>query len=335
MSGDRRRARRGFQRPAWLSERGVQWLLRAAPVLVLLLVFAIKSLSMVGVNAAATRAYEDGNYGSSRAGFAQLGFLNVFESWIAVYNRGTAEYQLRDYDAARESFTVALDRAPERYDCRVRLNLVASIEGQADVLAGQQQHSAAAERYEEGLQILAAGNCGEPQGDPSPSPGASDSPEPSPSGDPTDDPSGDPTDNPSGDPTDDPSGDPTSGPSGEPTSGPSGDPTEGPGDEGGDEGEESGQSEEERRREEAERKQEQQQRMEEKAEDQRNQAERKEGDEEEGDDETDEPPSEPQDPAGSEQRQQQLEKQSEQAQQEQQAGRDREGRPDQRSDRPW
>ncbi|NLT30506.1 MAG: hypothetical protein GXX86_08630, partial [Propionibacterium sp.] len=234
MSGDRRRARRGFQRPAWLSERGVQWLLRAAPVLVLLLVFAIKSLSMVGVNAAATRAYEDGNYGSSRAGFAQLGFLNVFESWIAVYNRGTAEYQLRDYDAARESFTVALDRAPERYDCRVRLNLVASIEGQADVLAGQQQHSAAAERYEEGLQILAAGNCGEPQGDPSPSPGASDSPEPSPSGDPTDDPSGDPTDNPSGDPTDDPSGDPTSGPSGEPTSGPSGDPTEGPGDEGGD-----------------------------------------------------------------------------------------------------
>ncbi|MGJ3508460.1 tetratricopeptide repeat protein [Enemella sp. A6] len=344
MSTDRRTGR-GFQRPAWLSERGLTWLLRAAPVMLLLMIFAIKSLSMVGVNSAGMRAYEKANFGSSRTSFAQLGFLNILEPWIATYNRGTAEYQLRDYDAARESFTKALDQAPKKYDCRVRLNLAASIEGQADVLAGQQQHAKAAERYEEGVRIQSEGECGEPpEGEPSPDPSASEEPSESPSGEPSESPSGEPTpsdgpsgepsDDPSGEPTDGPSGEPTDGPSGEPTDGPSGEPTEGPGEQGGEEGQDGKQSEEERHREEAKRKQEQQERMEKKAEEQRTQAERTDEGSDEGEDDPEPPPDEA-GPEGGEQRQKQLEERSKKAQGEQQKGRDREGAPDQRSDKPW
>lgn len=318
------RSRRQFQRPRWVTPRGARWLLGTSPVLVILLIFAIKALSMVGVNSAGISAYDEGRFAASRDSFAQLSFGNVFQPWIADYNRGTAEYRLRDYAAARESFTAALDRVPAEYECRVVLNLVATIERQGDELAAQQQPRDAAEHYEDALRLLSDTDCGDPSATPSPSPDPSSSPsaDPSPTTDPS--PTADPSADPSGDPTSDPSGEPSSDPSGEPTSDPDGEPDP----------DSEPQSDEERREQEAQRKQEQEERIGEKAEEQRKNSERRDRDPSQSSEP--EPSAEPDsDPSGEQQRREELEQRNQDGQQEQNRRRDRDERPRERSDTPW
>lgn len=313
------RSRRQLQRPQWVTRRGARWLLGTSPVLLVLLIFAIKALSMIGVNSAGITAYDEARFSASRSSFAQLRVGNLFQPWIADYNRGTAEYGLRDYPAARESFTTALERVPADYECRVVLNLVATIERQGDELATQQQPREAVQHYEDALRLLADSECGDPTSTPSPSP----EPSPTPS---SDEPTPDPSQTPQ--PTDEP----TAAPSGEPSSDPSEDPTSNPEGEPGTDDEP--QSDEQRREEEAQRKHEQEERIGEKADEQRKNSERRDRDPSQSSEP--EPSQEPDsDPSGEQQRREQLEQRNQEGQQEQSRRRDRDERPDQRSDTPW
>lgn len=306
----------------WITPLGTRWLIGTSPVLVLLLLFALKTLSMVGVNDAGIRAYDEGRFSASHRIFSQLHFINVFEPWIAAYNRGTAEYGLRDFGAARESFTTALEQAPAEYECRVLLNLVSTIERQADELATQRQHAEALKHYELALRMLADANCGELTHSQSPSPSPSDSPSvsESPSPSQSQSPSESPSSGPSGEPSPNPSGEPSSIPSGGPSSQPEGEPDQ--------------QGAEDRQREEADRKQQQQERISEKADEQRQQAERESRDPEPSVDPEASPEPES-DPAGQQQRQEQLEQRNQEGQREQNRHRDRDSRPTERVETPW
>ncbi|MBQ9233758.1 MAG: tetratricopeptide repeat protein, partial [Lachnospiraceae bacterium] len=59
-----------------------------------------------------------------------LTFANVYQSYIAHYNRGNIFYNQKNYDEAIKEYNKALDcHIPEKKECSVRINLALSIIG--------------------------------------------------------------------------------------------------------------------------------------------------------------------------------------------------------------
>lgn len=253
------------QRRPLVNRRLRKVLLISLPIWLVAALFCVKLVSMTVENRAGTAAYESGDHGAARTHFSRLRVGNVAESWIAHYNRGTANHQLRAYPAARSDFEKALKSAPPAQQCKVRINLALTLEALGDDEGAAQNADRAAELYREADKVLADANCGDPTPDGQPSN------QPSPSGQPSSEPSkgssGKPSQNPSGKPSGGPSGQPSSDPNGEPTSNPNGEPTDGP--EGGEQGEQGKEGKEpggDSPEQQQQRKEETQQRLEDKAE---------------------------------------------------------------------
>ncbi|POH58838.1 hypothetical protein [Arthrobacter glacialis] len=113
-------------------------LLASAPVALAALVVAVKLLSLPISAGQAENAYAAGQgEGTLKAGQA-MGVLNMVERYKAHFAQGDGHVLRGDFVAAQEQFAAALDLAPVNESCKVRVNLVLTLEklGEAKEKAG-------------------------------------------------------------------------------------------------------------------------------------------------------------------------------------------------------
>lgn len=84
---------------------------------------------------------------------------NVVERWMAPYNRGTASFAKRSWQAAADDFEHAAELAPEAEQCRVRLNWSWSLEALGDEFAVAGDRQAAAAYWTQAEQVLIDARC--------------------------------------------------------------------------------------------------------------------------------------------------------------------------------
>lgn len=107
-------------------------LLWSLPVLVLLLLFAGKAISMVAVNESGRDAYAAEDPGGAVERFDRLHSVNLFQRWVAPFNSGTARTAAGDLTPARADLMLALERAPAAKQCVVAVNLALTLEASGD-----------------------------------------------------------------------------------------------------------------------------------------------------------------------------------------------------------
>ncbi|MHA7177737.1 hypothetical protein ACX80D_13870 [Arthrobacter sp. Sr24] len=130
-------------------------LLMAAPAVLLTAVVALKLLSLPLAAGQAASAYEANNAdGTVRAGQA-MGVLNMVERYKSHFALGDGYVLRGDFAQAKEEFSTALELVPAHESCKVRVNLVLSLEklGEAQEKAGDT--ASAMEFYAQGSETVA------------------------------------------------------------------------------------------------------------------------------------------------------------------------------------
>ena len=124
------------------------------PIVLALLVIAVKLIAMAIISALALAAFNDGNYEKS-AEYARWNLTaNVIEPHKAHFNLGTAYLGLELYQESRDELEIALETAPLPDSCDVRLNLSYAIEGLGDAANGEGEFQKAADLYNEAIVVL-------------------------------------------------------------------------------------------------------------------------------------------------------------------------------------
>lgn len=141
-------------------------LLSSAPAALAVVVLALKLLSLPISAGQAQDAYAGGSGADTlRAGQA-MGVLNMVERWKAPFAQGDGHVLQGDFAKAREAFVAALDLVPANESCKVRVNLVLTLEklGEAKDKAGDPASARAL--YAQGSDVIAQapGGCFEPNG---------------------------------------------------------------------------------------------------------------------------------------------------------------------------
>lgn len=131
-------------------------LVSAAPGL-LAVALAVKLLSAGYLGGQAVEAFTHGDQSGVASAAAGMGTANVVERHKAPFAAGNALTLEGDYAGARTLFETALADAPHADECKVRVNLVLSIEKLADKSAESADAGTEAARlYGEGLAEAAA-----------------------------------------------------------------------------------------------------------------------------------------------------------------------------------
>ena len=105
-------------------------------------------------------SYRNQNYETPAAASNMQLFGNMIESYIAYYNRGTAEINLAQYAEAEEDFRDSLrENPPKNMLCKIYVNLSYSIEMQADKAAQRRLFDDALVLYNRAESILYENNC--------------------------------------------------------------------------------------------------------------------------------------------------------------------------------
>ncbi|WP_245953532.1 hypothetical protein [Arthrobacter silvisoli] len=138
-----RRPQRRVPRPAW-----------AALPAVVVLAAAAKLLSVTPLGTAAEDAFTGEDAPALAAAADWLGAVNVIEPHKADFARGDAQVLHGDFAAARTSFEAALRSAPGRDGCRIRVNLVLSIEKLGDGRWNAGDDAGGRTLYREGLGVI-------------------------------------------------------------------------------------------------------------------------------------------------------------------------------------
>ncbi|ALV45584.1 hypothetical protein MB46_08855 [Arthrobacter alpinus] len=129
--------------------------LTSAPVVLVALVVAVKLLTLPISAGQATTAYAAGQAdGTVRAGQA-MGVLNLVERYKAHFALGDGHVLHGDFDAARTEFARALDLVPQGESCKVRVNLVLSMEKLGDAKEKAGDPASAADLFDQGEAIIA------------------------------------------------------------------------------------------------------------------------------------------------------------------------------------
>ena len=145
--------------------------LLSAPVVLVVLLVALKLLSLPLFAALAQHAYDGRAYERAASLTAPLGVANVVEPWVHHFDRGTAWAQVGVLDVARDEFLSALDLAPEgdeTVSCVIRTDLVLVIEAQGDAALLELRYADAEQLYELGQATIdeAPEGCFQPPDDP-------------------------------------------------------------------------------------------------------------------------------------------------------------------------
>lgn len=134
------------------------------PLLAALLPSA-KVAVMVQQNHAGRAALSDDRFDEAARAFGFTGLVNVFEPWVAPYDRGTTDYLRGEYDDARRLLEDALTDVPPAEQCRVRINLALTHEALGDAARADGDLEQARAGWAQGRDVLAAGGCAEPAQD--------------------------------------------------------------------------------------------------------------------------------------------------------------------------
>jgi hypothetical protein len=129
----------------------------SAPPALLALAVSAKLLSVGFLGGAAAESYAAGQGSDVERAATWLGLANIVEPHKALFASGDAQVLAGDFAAARADFEAALRAGPGDDECKVRVNLVLSIEKLGDA-AGE--GDAAARLFAEGL---AAAEASTPQ----------------------------------------------------------------------------------------------------------------------------------------------------------------------------
>jgi hypothetical protein len=148
-----RNSNAGVENTTRLRRRRKLLLWSGVPVLLVVLTAAkIFSLGVLGDNAADGFGRGDSQAVASAA--SGLAIANVIEPHKAVFAAGDALVMEQDYAGARAKFEEALAAAPPSDDCRIRVNLVLSIEALGDSALKADDKVQAARIYGEGLAVI-------------------------------------------------------------------------------------------------------------------------------------------------------------------------------------
>ena len=125
------------------------------PIVLALLVVAVKLVAMAIVASLALSAYTDGDFEKS-AEYARWNLTaNVIEQHKAHFDLGTAYLGSELFQESRDELEIALETAPLPDSCAVRLNLSYAIEGLGDAANTAGQFEDAAALYQEAITVLA------------------------------------------------------------------------------------------------------------------------------------------------------------------------------------
>ncbi|MHA7269166.1 hypothetical protein [Arthrobacter sp. HLT1-20] len=155
MNIDSDRARSMMLTRAPRLRRRRKLLLASAPVALAVVVVAVKLLSLPISAGQAQQAFDGGRGdGTLRAGQA-MGVLNVVERYKAHFAQGDGHVLRGDFLAAQEQFAAALELVPAQESCKVRVNLVLSLEklGEAKEAAGDPASAQAL--FDQGSEVVA------------------------------------------------------------------------------------------------------------------------------------------------------------------------------------
>ena len=120
------------------------------PLVVVVLLVAVKLLTMVAFGQQARDAYAEGDVTAVQAAGNRLGLLNVIERHKAPFALGDADVLAGDFEGARAEFEQALEVAPKGglEACQVRVNLVLSLEKLGDAAKAASGADAAKAYYD-------------------------------------------------------------------------------------------------------------------------------------------------------------------------------------------
>lgn len=124
-----------------------------APPALLALAVAAKLLSVGMLGDSAADAYESGKEEGVAAAASLLQLVNVVEPYKAHFTSGDAAVLAGDFTAARKEFEAALQAGSGLDECKVRVNLVLSVEKLGDATATAGDQSEAATLFGEALEI--------------------------------------------------------------------------------------------------------------------------------------------------------------------------------------
>ena len=145
-------------------------LLWSAPVVLVVLLVALKLLSLPVFAGLAQQAYDDRAYERAGSLSEPLGVANLVEPWVHHFDRGTAYAQVGVLDVARQEFVTALALAPDdaTISCVIRTDLVLTIEAQGDAALLELRYADAEELYQLGQRTIdeAPEGCFVPPEDP-------------------------------------------------------------------------------------------------------------------------------------------------------------------------
>jgi len=145
-------------------------LLWSAPVALVVLLVAVKLLSLPIAAALTQQAYGARDFERAASLTGPLGVANVVEPWVHHFDRGTAYAQIGVLDVARQEFVTALDLAPDddTVSCVIRTDLVLTIEAQGDAALLELRYADAEALYALGLTTIeeAPEGCFRPPEDP-------------------------------------------------------------------------------------------------------------------------------------------------------------------------
>ena len=137
--------------------------------MLLAVALAVKLLSVGYLGGQAAGAFGSGDQASVASAASGLGIANFVERHKAPFAAGDALVLSGDYAGARTLFEASLADAPPADECKVRVNLVLSIERLADRRGAAEPGDAgteAAKLYDDGLAVVKAAppGCFSPDG---------------------------------------------------------------------------------------------------------------------------------------------------------------------------
>ncbi|MGA7203023.1 MAG: hypothetical protein WBX27_00165 [Specibacter sp.] len=150
-----------------LQRKRRRMLLWSAPVVLPALVLACKLLSLpLFAGQAATAFAADNGAGTIRSAQG-MGAMNLVEPWKAHFARGDGHALAGDYAGAKADFATSLTLVSGPEACKVRVNLVLSLEKLGDAAEKAGDAASAVALFKEGAGVVAQAppGCFAPQGD--------------------------------------------------------------------------------------------------------------------------------------------------------------------------
>ena len=126
--------------------------------------FGIKTWSMLHDNGNGRDGFKRGDYDAAASDFRDNRSLNWVETWLAPFNEGASQHAAASYPEAITSYKKALESVPKDEECTVRINLALVHEVLGDESQEKGAPDAAVESWQEGVDVLAEGDCPDESG---------------------------------------------------------------------------------------------------------------------------------------------------------------------------